>query len=910
MKTSLLKKIIAVSLAVMTVLPMTACGKKTKEVFDNEENPLVFSTLEVDGVFNPFFSTSGTDSTVVGMTQLSMLANDENGKPVCGDEYDTIVKEYEITDNGLEQDKGLETTYKFVLKNNVRFSNGSYLTIKDVLFNFYVYLDPAYTGSSTIYSTDIVGLTEYRTQAAEEKEQEEFKKRFQVEAESRISALAEACEELLNLYEEYIETSDDLRAYLKSDYVDVAGETSLDRYLVEDYDKALELFTQELKDDYSNSRDSYQDHIFKDDDGTVYKNLFTTDVEMFLYNAGIITWDAKDAILYGPTGNFKAKKGADNSKSNYAEITKWTEEEARKFVYDYNVPSNVAEVVSFWATSDTLYDYITLAAMNKYLSGVERAYKNISGIKFANMDEAVTVKGKTYNAMFTDGAKNGNCYDEIGTANEHVKSDCNEVLSITIKNIDPKAIWNFAIGVAPMYYYSDAEHIAKFDYKENFGVEYMSTDFMTNVVKNPSKVGLPVGAGPYLASKASGGEAKTSSDFHSNNVIYYERNPYFIMGAPVIKKIRYQVVSTNSMLNTLYTKQIDWAEPSAKPDVIKELNSKSKKAAGFGNKSIRTSGYGYIGINAGKVPDIKVRQAIMHSINTQLAVDYYGTTASAIYRSMSKESWAYPKGCSPYYPFVGDKIPEDLTVVNPDYAEYIRYLDSKNAIASNRMLTAEQQSEFIKGLIGSGIKGTSITGAGYSGGDRGAWTKNGKSLTFEFTIAGEETDHPAYNAMLKASNFLNKNGFSTNVRPDANALKKLASGDLTVWAAAWGSTIDPDMYQVYHKESKATSVLNWGYKQILRNAGGKYDAELKLVEDLSELIEQGRESNDQTERAQIYSRALDLVMQLAVELPTYQRDDLFAYNANKIDESTFFKNPSAFKGLTSNIYSLSLVTER
>ena len=27
-------------------------------------------------------------------------------------------------------------------------------------------------------------------------------------------------------------------------------------------------------------------------------------------------------------------------------------------------------------------------------------------------------------------------------------------------------------------------------------------------------------------------------------------------------------------------------------------------------------------------------------------------------------------------------------------------------------------------------------------------------------------------------------------------------------------------------------------------------------------------------------------MQLAIELPTYQRDDLFAYNINKIDAST------------------------
>ena len=51
-------------------------------------------------------------------------------------------------------------------------------------------------------------------------------------------------------------------------------------------------------------------------------------------------------------------------------------------------------------------------------------------------------------------------------------------------------------------------------------------------------------------------------------------------------------------------------------------------------------------------------------------------------------------------------------------------------------------------------------------------------------------------------------------------------------------------------------------------------------------IEEARETLDETERKGIYSEALDLIMELAVELPTYQRDDLFAYNVNKIDSKT------------------------
>ena len=49
-------------------------------------------------------------------------------------------------------------------------------------------------------------------------------------------------------------------------------------------------------------------------------------------------------------------------------------------------------------------------------------------------------------------------------------------------------------------------------------------------------------------------------------------------------------------------------------------------------------------------------------------------------------------------------------------------------------------------------------------------------------------------------------------------------------------------------------------------------------------------------------------MELAVELPTYQRDDLFAYNTNKIDVNTLTpdKDLSPYKGLTSDIYNVSL----
>ena len=148
---SILKKTLVGVVAAGMALGATGCNKAAK-VYDNEVDALTFATLECDKVFNPFFYTSGTDGTIVGMTQLSMLGNYKDGTYTYGDDEAVIVKDLQIETKGTPK-VNETTTYSFVLKNNVKFSSGLPLTIKDVLFNMYVYLDPAYTGSSTMYST-------------------------------------------------------------------------------------------------------------------------------------------------------------------------------------------------------------------------------------------------------------------------------------------------------------------------------------------------------------------------------------------------------------------------------------------------------------------------------------------------------------------------------------------------------------------------------------------------------------------------------------------------------------------------------------------------------------------------------------------------------------------------------------
>ena len=94
-----------------------------------------------------------------------------------------------------------------------------------------------------------------------------------------------------------------------------------------------------------------------------------------------------------------------------------------------------------------------------------------------------------------------------------------------------------------------------------------------------------------------------------------------------------------------------------------------------------------------------------------------------------------------------------------------------------------------------------IEDAGYTLNSEGVYQKEIAGfgtdvLDYKFTIAGGTNDHPAYAMFLEAANILNNKcgGFNVKVVTSTTALSDLTTGKLAVWAAAWSSTIDPDMW--------------------------------------------------------------------------------------------------------------------
>ena len=167
-----MKKAIALILSlVMCVSLFTACGKQQDGTDDQETaKTLVVGTQNFDGKFSPFFYTNTYENDVMNMVFDGLLLTDREGSVVLKG-ADGEVRPYNGTDytytgvancDIVENEDGT-VDYNITMKQGIKFSDGEEMTIDDVIFSYYVLLDPTYDGVSTLYSIPIKGLEAYRT---------------------------------------------------------------------------------------------------------------------------------------------------------------------------------------------------------------------------------------------------------------------------------------------------------------------------------------------------------------------------------------------------------------------------------------------------------------------------------------------------------------------------------------------------------------------------------------------------------------------------------------------------------------------------------------------------------------------------------------------------------------------------
>ena len=167
-----MKKLLAMLLAAVMLLSVIgAVAEETAE----QGTPLVVATSTLSEKFSPYFADTAYDQDVVNMTQASMMTTDRTGgiiyNGIEGETHSyngTDYTYYGTGDLSVDYDEEADiTTYTYKMRDDLKFSDGEPMTIDDVIFNYYVFLDPAYNGSTTLNSYDIVGLQAYRTQIPE-----------------------------------------------------------------------------------------------------------------------------------------------------------------------------------------------------------------------------------------------------------------------------------------------------------------------------------------------------------------------------------------------------------------------------------------------------------------------------------------------------------------------------------------------------------------------------------------------------------------------------------------------------------------------------------------------------------------------------------------------------------------------
>ena len=405
MKKKIISLILCVVMIFSVVSVLSSCGGSGNQAF-------VIMSDNLDGLFNPFYSTSGSDSTIVSMTQIGLLTSGTNddgdvvvaygpGEAVVSLDYAESYDESEQSDN---PDKTGVTTYTFVIKNGLKYSDGDALTIEDVLFNMYVYLDPVYTGSSTMYSTDIKGLSQYRTQqnlSDGTGGDEWLTSAARDRASNRIK-------ELINLFIKTAKTNsgnynttekkmrDAILAHtLTSSYkqaVSVDPDSVKNEQLLADYEKTLELFMDELESDYESAKEAFTEEPYK-------STGEFDEITSFMFMEGYISIEYEKK----PDGKPDKNKIKEVKRDGYDPRVITTKEQAIKYVYDSKINSELHIILTAWATAQELQTQYMAKAKEVILrentAAGELVFPNISGIVslgHTTDTESIIIGGKTY----------------------------------------------------------------------------------------------------------------------------------------------------------------------------------------------------------------------------------------------------------------------------------------------------------------------------------------------------------------------------------------------------------------------------------------------------------------------------------------------------------------------------------
>lgn len=443
--------------------------------------------------------------------------------------------------------------------------------------------------------------------------------------------------------------------------------------------------------------------------------------------------------------------------------------------------------------------------------------------------------GDTWNDYIV-GVKTGESADHV----EGIVKTGDYSMTLTTSELSTTAIYQLQMEIAPMHYYGDA---SLYDYDNNsFGFPKGDLSLVR------AKTSTPMGAGPYIFKE------------YSDGVFYTDANPNYFLGAPKNGHVNMKETQEADKITGIQSGALDISDPSYSLEVrnqIADINgADGDDGAIITTRLMDYRGYGYIALAAGNVkvgddPASQESKDLRKAIMTVLSAyrdegidSYYGETASVINYPISNTSWAAPQVTDDGYQIAYSTDVEG------------------NAIYTADMSTEDKYAAALNAALGY------FEAAGYTV-ENGKVTAAPEGAAMEYTVnigGSGNGDHPTFQVLTNAAAALKTIGFNLIVNDMAQAADLFASyksGEAEGWVAAWQSTNDPDMYQLYHSQGSTN------YYEI-------NDA------DLDELIIAARQTTDQEARKAMYKEAMEIILDWGVELPVYQRSEASIFSSERI----------------------------
>ena len=592
-----------------------------------------------------------------------------------------------------------------------------------------------------------------------------------------------------------------------------------------------------------------------------------------------------------------AAAGRDN-----ADFTYWTEEQQTKFWDNFdkglvpfaegivaacvegglNTEGDIAGAAANWgfdglAKDATIQDF-AMAIGNQYgwvFSAMEKEVGNSDALS-TMMDADV------YNDYPTTGVKTGESADSI----TGIKKTGDYSMTVTLDKVDATAIYQLGVTIAPLHYYGDP---AQFDAENNkFG--FPKGDLSSVRAKTTE----PMGAGPYKFLK------------YEDGVVYFEANENYFLGAPKTKYLNFQqCMSDDDKLNGVITGTIDITDPTFSNDTVDAI-TKANNGSGVDGDKITTDtvdnlGYGYLGmsaacVNVGGEPgsdaskNLRKAFATVFSVYRDVAIEsYYGERASVINYPISNTSWAAPQPTDDGY-----KVAFSVDV-------------NGNDIYTSGMSADERYAAALQAALGY------FEAAGYTVTD-GKLTAApaGAKLEYELQIPADGSgDHPSFMMVSEAKKALETIGMNliiTDLSDSSGLWTGIDAHQVDMWCAAWGATVDPDMYQIYYSDvANCKGDLGTGKNPFGGAAQGGSNKMYCIADpELDNLIMTARESLDQSYRKTMYKACLDIVVDWAVEVPVYQRQNAIIFSTERVNMSTVTPDITTFYKWYSEIEKIEL----